>query len=256
VPWNGVQGYAVGANNAGTFGRNNDLNGVGVFGAAPSGTGVFGESATGFGVGGKSDSEYGVYGQASNGVGGAFESGLAAIRLVPAASGTGAPTSGAHQVGELYADSAGTLFYCTVAGSPGTWLPVVMGTISSSLTTVQATQASNITMSSANTFYDAVSVSLTAGTWHLIGQVVAASGADGHVTLRLWDGTTTISSSIQNTDASSHDTVMITGIATVATSATWKISCAHNVGGSVLYAAAQVNGVGSNAGRLIAVKIG
>lgn len=29
------------------------------------------------------------------------------------------------QVGELYADSAGALFYCTVAGSPGAWVPVV-----------------------------------------------------------------------------------------------------------------------------------
>jgi hypothetical protein len=58
----GVQGYAIGQNNAGTFGRNNDLNGVGVYGAAPNGTGVHGESAGGTGVGGRSTSKYGVYG--------------------------------------------------------------------------------------------------------------------------------------------------------------------------------------------------
>jgi hypothetical protein len=64
----GVQGYAVGANNAGTFGRNNDLNGVGVYGAGPSGTGVFGESATGFGVGARSASGTGVYAISLTGV--------------------------------------------------------------------------------------------------------------------------------------------------------------------------------------------
>jgi hypothetical protein len=51
APSDGVQGYAVGANNAGTFGRNNDLNGVGVYGAAPSGVAVHGESSTGTAVG-------------------------------------------------------------------------------------------------------------------------------------------------------------------------------------------------------------
>jgi hypothetical protein len=105
----GIQGYATGANNAGLFGRNNVTDGIG----------VFGESVNGFGVGGK----------APSGVGGAFSGGRAAIRLVPAASGTGPPTSTSesHQVGELYADSAGSIFYCTVAGSPGTWVPVVFG---------------------------------------------------------------------------------------------------------------------------------
>lgn len=50
----GVQGYAAGANNAGLFGRNNDLDGIGVSGAAPNGVGVFGESAKGTGVGARS----------------------------------------------------------------------------------------------------------------------------------------------------------------------------------------------------------
>ncbi|MCC7369651.1 MAG: hypothetical protein IT306_14575, partial [Chloroflexi bacterium] len=143
----GVQGYATGANNAGLFGRNNTTDGIGVSGAAPSGTGVFGESSNGFGVGGKSDAKYGVYGKSNSaegvyaestsstavrgvstsGVGGSFAGGLSAIRLVPAASGTGAPTAGAHLQGELYVDSAGTLFYCTTAGTPGTWQQVALG---------------------------------------------------------------------------------------------------------------------------------
>ncbi|MCC7366781.1 MAG: hypothetical protein IT306_00040, partial [Chloroflexi bacterium] len=143
----GLQGYATGANNSGLFGRNNSTDGIGVSGAAPSGTGVFGESSNGFGVGGKSDAKYGVYGKSNSaegvyaestsstaargvstsGVGGSFAGGLSAIRLVPAASGTGAPTAGAHLQGELYVDSAGTLFYCTTAGTPGTWQQVALG---------------------------------------------------------------------------------------------------------------------------------
>jgi len=123
----GIQGYATGANNAGLFGRNNATDGIGVSGAAPNGTGIFGESLNGFGVGGRSSSGIGVQGTSTSGYGGSFAGGLTAIRLTPAATGTGAPTSGAHQVGELYADSAGALFYCTVAGTPGTWLPVLLG---------------------------------------------------------------------------------------------------------------------------------
>jgi hypothetical protein len=65
----GVQGYAVGANNAGTFGRNNDLDGTGVYGAAPNGTGVHGESANGTGVGARSTSGNGVFATSTNAYG-------------------------------------------------------------------------------------------------------------------------------------------------------------------------------------------
>lgn len=62
----GVQGYAAGAANAGVSGRNNDLNGVGVQGTAPSGIGVSGGSANGPGVSGTSANGIGVYGQSTN----------------------------------------------------------------------------------------------------------------------------------------------------------------------------------------------
>ncbi|MFN2466142.1 MAG: beta strand repeat-containing protein [Candidatus Dormibacteria bacterium] len=41
---------------------------------------------------------------------------------VPVAASTGAPTTGAHVKGELYVDSAGALWICTAAGTPGTWV--------------------------------------------------------------------------------------------------------------------------------------
>ncbi|HYG78335.1 MAG TPA: hypothetical protein VEK08_25255 [Planctomycetota bacterium] len=46
------------------------------------------------------------------------------VRILPAST-TGAPTSGTHSVGELYVDSAGALFYCRTAGTPGTWVTLV-----------------------------------------------------------------------------------------------------------------------------------
>ncbi len=45
---------------------------------------------------------------------------LAPLKLTPVASG---PT-GANVVGDIYATTAGVLMICTVAGSPGTFVPV------------------------------------------------------------------------------------------------------------------------------------
>lgn len=65
----GIQGYASGASNTGIFGRNNALNGVGVWGEAPNGTGTFGDSNSGSGVAASSTSGAGVYAQSTSGAG-------------------------------------------------------------------------------------------------------------------------------------------------------------------------------------------
>ena len=67
----------------------------------------------------------GVQGTSASGVGGTFQGAAAAVRLVPTGS-AGAPTTGTHQAGELVVDSAGALYLCTTAGSPGTWKSVVL----------------------------------------------------------------------------------------------------------------------------------
>ena len=61
----------------------------------------------------------------SSGLGADLQGGKAPLRLRPAAA-PGAPqaASGTHDAGELYVDSAGQLFICTVAGTPGTWVKV------------------------------------------------------------------------------------------------------------------------------------
>jgi hypothetical protein len=71
----------------------------------------------------------GVHGKATHsppdGYGGLFEGGKAQLRLVPATT-AGKPTTGAHTKGEIYMDSAGSLFVCTASGTPGTWKKINM----------------------------------------------------------------------------------------------------------------------------------
>lgn len=49
------------------------------------------------------------------------EGGKAQLHLQPMAT-AGPPTTNAHQLGEVYVDSAGKIYSCTAAGTPGTWI--------------------------------------------------------------------------------------------------------------------------------------
>src|SRR5262249_54492914 len=71
----------------------------------------------GYGVNGAT----GMTGNSTTGIGAVLTGGLAPLRLTPSGA-TGAPTADAHTAGELYVDSQGDLFYCTAAGTPGTWI--------------------------------------------------------------------------------------------------------------------------------------
>src|SRR6266478_2506538 len=42
---------------------------------------------------------------------------------------TGAPSTGAHLVGDFVTTTAGQVFVCSVAGTPGTWIQVVAGSL-------------------------------------------------------------------------------------------------------------------------------
>lgn len=90
-------------------------------------SGVYGQhtGTSGFGIvgDGRGSSGAGVLGRNPSGYGGQFEGGKAQLRIVPKGS-VGKPTSGAHTKGEVYMDSAGTLFVCTANGTPGTWRKV------------------------------------------------------------------------------------------------------------------------------------
>ena len=115
---NAILGSSSGAGVAGRFevtaASNSTAACYGV--TAGSGQGVKG-NATGTGNG--------VVGTATNGVGGQFSGNRAAINLGPT-KGVGRPTTGAHSKGDLVLDSAGALFLCTTAGTPGTWVKVTV----------------------------------------------------------------------------------------------------------------------------------
>jgi hypothetical protein len=128
---NGVVGDGAGRDGVGVLGRHSEA-GVGVLGqGAPGVVGVCraqpsprqGESLEALaGVRGESSHGTGVYG--SGLYGGEFKGSIAQIRLMPG-TGVGHPATGAHVMGELYLDSAASLFVCIAAGFPGKWVKVV-----------------------------------------------------------------------------------------------------------------------------------
>jgi hypothetical protein len=105
-------------NGYGVVGDGHGTTTSGVLGRNTLGEGVRGEGKTG--VRGKSPSGTGVVGDGGTGYGGTFRGTRAQVRLSPTAR-TGKPTTGYHQTGELYLDKTGTLYICTVSGTPGTW---------------------------------------------------------------------------------------------------------------------------------------
>jgi hypothetical protein len=64
-----------------------------------------------------------VWADGGSGVGVHAEGSQANLLLGPNST-AGAPTSGAHGLGEIYCDSKGTFYKCTIAGTPGTWVPM------------------------------------------------------------------------------------------------------------------------------------
>ncbi|MCU1455784.1 MAG: hypothetical protein JWN46_3930 [Acidimicrobiales bacterium] len=131
-----ASGVAVNASSAGTSAVAAYCNaGFGVFGASTDGTGVFAESTKGAGMKAQSVSGMG-FGcatgsglalSAKSGTGGGAQVDAPAfhLRLTNAAT-RNAPTADtiAHQRGDLVETSAGDLWLCTTAGTPGTWRKV------------------------------------------------------------------------------------------------------------------------------------
>jgi hypothetical protein len=114
----GVQGISNGSGN-GVFARSSS--GVGVQGVSPSSVGVQGVSVSSMGLYGISSTGSAVVGSSVSGVGGLFAGGTAPVQLFPSEV-PGAPTSGAHQLGQIWLDSSGILWVCITQGTPGNWV--------------------------------------------------------------------------------------------------------------------------------------
>lgn len=116
----------------------------------------------------------------------------------------------------------------------------------------------NVTMSSSSTFYDCGSLTLAAGTWLLSAQAVAqtSTGSAGFdIRIRNFtDGSTVCSSAITNPRATAFCGGSTTGIATIASSKTFRcqVACVGSTAGTV-YASAPLGDV--NCTGISAVRI-
>ena len=93
--------------------------------------------------------------------------GAVAASRYAGATASGKPVAGTFAVGDFVVDQGGTIWICTVAGTPGTWQPLVVAIGQSTATKVQSGQASvasvaaGATGSVAVTFATAFSTSAT-----------------------------------------------------------------------------------------------
>jgi hypothetical protein len=159
------------------------------------------------------------------------------VQLAPSATGT---------PGYLYDNGSGTR----------SWNP---------FTTVQASVASsNVTMTTAGTYYDGPTTgSQAAGTWLIQGtvslQTSATPTAAINFTCKLWDGTTVFSSTgdyieLTAAGATKDISLSLSAVATEAGAATFKISCTSDTASQlILYQTAY--GSVANASSISAVRI-
>ena len=130
-------------------------------------------------------------------------------------------------------------------------------------TSVVGQLSADVTMTTANTFYDGPSTALTAGTWLLNGSVdlqTTSVTAAVNFTCKLWDGTTVGSAGFSAIGATSSAAVKnvqmaLTGIASPGGAATWKISCTSTTASQLIKAAPSSNSPGNYASTLVAVRI-
>ena len=97
--------------------------GVAAAGTGPTGVGVYGFGPTGLKGAGTTASGIGVLAESQTGGGAEVRAKTFHLRLRPLAAGRNAPTGDtfAHVAGDLVETTAGELWVCTTAGTPGTW---------------------------------------------------------------------------------------------------------------------------------------
>lgn len=125
------------------------------------------------------------------------------------------------------------------------------------LAPLEGNVSGDVAMDTAGTFYGGPSVTLTPGTWFLVGTVTFLSGAtNGRMIAKLWDGTT-VESSAETIPraAAEYATITLSGIVTVTTSTAWKIDVTSTVNTQTLKAATGDSGSGNHASHLRAFRI-
>jgi hypothetical protein len=160
-------------------------------------------------------------------------------------------TDNVGDAGRLGIGSAGQ--FLQVSGG----LPVWGAGPSTSLTTASAAASGNTTINATNTYFDGVTLSLTAGTWFIVGQITVDIASITDFWAKLWDGSTAYASGGGSTRAATSDNLTITlaAIVTLVGSATMRMAAAANNQPATILAALSTNGAGNNATSIRAIKV-
>ena len=125
------------------------------------------------------------------------------------------------------------------------------------LTNLAASLPSNVSMTTANTFYDGPSLTLTAGTWLIIGSLCLGNVL-GAYTVKLWNGTTVYGSSEEKdsgTSAAPVVQVSARAVVSLPSGGSVKISATCTAASATIYANPPDNGGSNAASTLLAIRI-
>lgn len=140
----------------------------------------------------------------------------------------------------------------TSNGTTATWSAPSAGSLSNAMTTI----SSNVTMTTAGTFYDGpVTATLAAGTWFLCGSIaiLASSTATREWNVILWDGATVNTRYIHRTEGTAqagYNSCPVSAIVTASGSQAFKISATSTVNADTISAAGGILTCYLNAIRL------
>lgn len=148
--------------------------------------------------------------------------------------------------------------------------PALIGPITTTAGACATSQAyltgalsSAVTMTTAGTFYAGPTVSLTAGTWMLIGSVslqTTSTASAVEITCKLWDATTTagagyVAIGAVASAAVRNEQMAVTGVLVETGSVTGEISCTSNTASQLIEAAPGYTSPGNYASTLVAVRL-
>ena len=173
-----------------------------------------------------------------------------------------APSTPASGKVILYAKTDGSLYQ---KDDEGTETGLAGGGSGPTVDTEDATLGADVTMTSANTFYDGPSASFAAGTWLIAYKVVAypssSTGQTQDITAKLWDGSTVwdeVSQAFPANTSSATLALSMAGMAivTLASTTTVKVSVASVRAGGTIKRNVPDNSPSSNtATRLVGYRV-
>jgi hypothetical protein len=130
--------------------------------------------------------------------------------------------------------------------------------VSSALSTASNDLTGDVTMTNANQFYDGASVSLTVGTWFVVGVATLKFNGIGQGTARITDGSTHYASGGVVRDSTGGDneySITVAAIITLGGTTTIKMQAAQTAASGTMKAAMTSNGSGNNASHIRAIKV-